>query len=357
MYLYKKVFLVFLICLFGLQPVFSGGSDETSGKKTSTSVSTGKEPDWVRNPYAKYDEKANVAAVGRGSSQDMSEKDALGRIVAIFGQSIQVDEKVSMSYQEAVKAGITDNWSENTSINSSIATSAGMDSLIGAETGETWDDGKGTFFTIAFLNKAKAAQQYTEMVRSNQAMINNLINMSAEEKNSLEGFARYQFAATIADITISYGNLLSVIDKPVQELKKGDEYRLEAVNITKAIPVGLSVKNDKSGRIQGAFAEALSGLGFRSGGNDSRYVLDVDVATSPVALAGNENKFSRIELKANLTDTNFGSVLVPYNFNLREGHTSQAEADNRAYASAERKIKQEYSALLNNYLSGLLPKK
>jgi hypothetical protein len=50
-------------------------------------------------------------------------------------------------------------------------------------------------------------------------------------------------------------------------------------------------------------------------------------------------------------------VLVPFAFSSREGHTSQAEADNRAYAVAERKIKAEYAALLDGYLSGLLPKK
>jgi len=352
--MYKRALLGLLICLMALCPAFSGGSKEAAGK---TSAGSGKEPEWIHNPYSKYDEAANVAVVGRGSTREFAEKDSLGRLVAIFGQSIEVDDKVSVSYQEAVKTGVTASWSESTAINTSIATSAGLDSLVGAETGETWDDGNGTFFTVAFLNKAKAAQQYSEMIKSNQAMIDNLVDMSASEKNTLEGLARYQLAATIADVNISYGNLLSFIGRPVQGLKKGDEYRLEAVNITKAIPVLLKVDNDKSGRIQGAFAKAFSDLGFRSGGSDSRYVLDANIVTSPVNLAGNPNLFTRIEIKANLIDTNLSSVLLPYDFNIREGHTSQSEADNRAYMSAERKINQEYSVLLGDYLSRLLPNK
>jgi len=317
-------------------------------------------PDWIRDPYKKYDERSNVAAVGVGNSRQAAEKDALGKLVAIFGQSIQVDEKISTSYREAVQSGAAASWSENTAIDNSIATSAGMDSLVGAEIGETWFDGKTNYYAAAVLNKTKALQTYSNLIKVNQAMIDSLVNnMPAADKSSLDGFARYQFAALIADITFSYGNLLSSIGAPsfAQGLKKGDDYRIEAQNIAKTIPVGITVKNDKAGRIQGAFAKAFAGSGFRSGGTNSRYVLTVDITTSPVELANQKNKFTRIEVTADLTDTSLNTVLFPFNFNSREGHTSQSEADNRAYAAAERKINEEYADLLNEYLSQLVPKK
>ena len=50
------------------------------------------QPNWVRDPYAKYDRQANVAAVGFGSSREAAEKSALGSLVTFFGQDIQVDE-------------------------------------------------------------------------------------------------------------------------------------------------------------------------------------------------------------------------------------------------------------------------
>ena len=46
---------------------------------------------------------------------------------------------------------------------------------------------------------------------------------------------------------------------------------------------------------------------------------------------------------------------LPFSFNSREGHTSQAEADNRAIGAAERRISGEYTGLLREYLTGLLP--
>lgn len=316
-------------------------------------------PDWVRDPYKKFDQQTNVAAVGIGNSREAAEKDALGKLVAIFGQSIQVDEKISTSYREAVQSGAAAKWSENTAIDNTIQTSAGMDSLIGAEIGDTWYDGKNNYYAVAVLNKTRALQTYSNMIRANHAIIDNLVNMAAAEKNSLDGFARYQFAAMIADMSFSYGNLLSSIGAHsfAQGLKKGDDYRLEARNIAKSIPVGITVKNDKSGRIQGAFAKVLSDAGFRSGGNNSRYILDVNVSVSPVDFPNNANKFARIELGANLTDTASKAVLLSYNFNLREGFSTMAEAENRCFLTAERKISEEYKDILSTYLSNLLPKK
>jgi len=313
-------------------------------------------PDWTRDPYNKFDKQVYVAAVGIGNSRQAAEKDALGKLVAIFGQNIQVDEKISTAYSETVKSGAVASWSENTSVNSTIGTSAGMDSLVGAEIGETWQDNKNNFYAAAILNKSKAIQIYSGMVKENQAMIDNLLKMTEAEKNTLDGFARYKFAAIIADINTSYGNLLSYIGAPsyAQGLKKGDSYRLEAQNISKAIPIGITVDNDKAGRIEGAFAKAFSDIGFRSGGKNSRYMLKVKIVTSPEDYPNQQNKFTRIEVTANLTDTSLNSVLLPYNFNKREGHTTQPLAENRAYATAERIINEEYAELLNTQL---LPKK
>jgi hypothetical protein len=297
--------------------------------------------------------------VGYAADRAMAEQSALANLTAFFGQSIQADQTIANTYQEAVRNGVTTGWTDNLAVQNTIRTSASMDTLVGAEIKEVWLDSRNnTQYAAAVMEKAKAAQLYTEMIQANQSIINNLITMSPAEKNSLEGLSRYQFAATVADINISYGNLLRLIDAAVPAgLVKGDEYRLEAQNIVKAIPVAVTVTNDKSGRVQGAFAKSLSDLGFRSGGNNARYVLRVDITVSPVELPNNPNKFARMELSANLTDTSAGAVLLPYNFSNREGHNSLSEAENRLFITAERKINEEYAKLLNDYLSQLLPKR
>ena len=187
-------------------------------------------------------------------------------------------------------------------------------------------------------------------------MIDNLINIPAGQKNTIEGYMRYQFAGTVADINVSYVNLLRLIDATPPAQKPGNDYRLEAQEIVKTIPISITVKNDKAGSIQGAFAKCLNELGFRSGGTNSRYVLQVDVTVSPVDLPGNKNKFARIEISANFMDSSVKSVLLPFNYNTREGHLTETEAVNIAYRKAGEYIEAEYKGVLSNYLSQILPK-
>jgi hypothetical protein len=354
----------------GGQPAASGtpsSSNQTEAAPSSsapsapqgTTVNTSKtRPAWVDSVDSAFNRNQYVAAVGNASDRTMAEKNSLANLTRIFGQSIRADQTITNTYQEAVRNGLTTGWTDSIAMQNTVTSSASMDTLVGAEVREVWYDSRNTWYAVAVMEKARTTQLYTEMINANQNMINNLITMNQTEKNSLEGFSRYQFAAAVADINMSYGNLLQVIGAPLPEgLVKGDIYRLEAQNITKAIPVGIAVRNDKAGRIQGAFAKSLSELGFRSGGNNSRYVLDVNVVTSPVEYPNNPNKFVRIELSANLTDTLPKAVLLPYNFNNREGHSTQAEAENRTYMLAERQINDEYPKLLSDYLSRLLPQK
>jgi hypothetical protein len=331
----------------------SGGSTRQVAVNNSRT-----KPAWVDSVDSVYNRSQYVAAIGFGANRDIAEKNALANLTGIFGQSIQADQTIVNTYFEAVNNGVTSGWTDNIAMQNTIKTSASLDVLVGAEIREVWFDSRSTYYAAAVMEKARTAQLYTEMMKANQDVINNLISMSQADKNSLEGFSRYQFAAIVADVNFTYGNVLQVMGYPLPvSVTKGDNYRFEAQNITKAIPVGIVVKNDKSGRIQGAFAKVLSEIGFRSGGVNSRYILNVDITVSPVDLPTNPNKFARIELSANLTDSGTRSVLLPYNFNAREGHTTASEAENRAYMAAERKINEEYKALLSEYLSHLLPKK
>jgi len=341
------------------KPSGAQSASSPSAPQQTVVTSGGKKPAWVDSVESVYKRSQYAAAVGYANNREMAEKNAFANLTGFFGQSITADQTIKNTYSEAVKNGKTSGWTDNTNMENIIRTSASLETLAGAEIREVWHDTKNNvFYAAAVMEKSKAAAIYTEMVIANQNLIKNLITMTNAEKNSMEGFSRYQFAAAVADINTTYANVLKLLDALVPAgLVKGDEYRLEAQNIAKSIPVGITVKNDKAGRIQGAFAKALSEVGFRSGGNNSRYILNVNITVSPVDLPNNTNKFARIELGADLTDNNTKTVLMPYNFNSREGHTTASEAENRAYFEAERKIGEEYKNLLSAYLSQLLPKK
>jgi hypothetical protein len=255
-----------------------------------------------------------------------------------------------------------DSWSENTEITNAIKTSAELESLIGAEIKDNWYDGRTTYYAAAVMERAKTAVLYGDMIRTNEKIITDLITMPDRVKNSLDGYSRYVFAGTIADANRVFANVLSVVGYnntgiDPGSMKKGDEYRLEAAEIAKNIPIRIRVANDSADRIRGAFVSAVNKAGFRTGTGNARYLLDVSVVLSPVDLPNQSNKFVRYAVDANLTDQETEAILLPYNIGARSGHLTAVEAENRAYSDAVRNINETYGDHLSAYLAALLPEK
>jgi hypothetical protein len=351
-------FFLFFLIVFSVSvntPAAARGGTEKSSSSSGTAGGANSRPDWIRSPYAVFPERQYVAAVGTGSDAVQAERSAFANLTAIFGQSIRVNETLTNNYQEMIRSGGAAGWTESTSLDSVIQTSTSLDALFGSEIRERYND-QGTWYAAAVMERAKAVRMYTDVINANLTMINNLTAMSESEKNSLDGYSRYQFAATVADINISYGNVLKYLNAAVPAgVRDGGTYRLEAANIARAIPVTVVVRNDRNNRVQAAIAKSLADLGFRSGGNNSRYRVNAELSLEEAP--STQNVFIRYTLTANFIDTNGNAVLVPYSIQGREGHSTLPNAENRALTAAERKIGEEYPALLNDYLSRLLTKK
>jgi len=341
------------VCLSGA--CFFLASCATVGTAVSGYAVGESEPGWLRNGvHQRYNKQEYLTAVGHGGSMQAAEMDALRALVSIFGVSVQVDTRMAETFR-GIEGGV---GSHNVDYGSEITLGAGMDNLIGAEIGDRWDSRRGNFSALAVLNKARAEQTYTDLIRANQTAITNLTNLPAGEKNSLAGFSRFQLAAVVADINTNYATVVTEVSgsRP-QGLRSGDDYRREAQEIAAAIPVVIRITNDSNQRLQGAFAKVFTELGFRTGGANSRYALVVNVSLRPSEQQTANVVFSQMELSANLVDNNSRAVLLPFTFTLREGHANQAGADNRAFIVAEQKIASEYPSILSEYLSQLSTRK
>ena len=324
------------------------------------------QPEWVQSgDHPLFNHRTHLTAVGSGHSRHAAEMDALGRLVIQIRAGVRVDERMIYSYRQAVQRGVITDWTQYTDMSRSTVIAGSVDNLIGAEIPETWGNGRGTYFALAVLNRARATQIYVERIRANQDVIRNLTNMSAAERNTFDGFARYQLAAAIAEINHSYGIVLSGIGSPqyAQGLVRGEVFEVWAQEIRRAIPIGINVRNDRDGRIHGAFARAFSELGFMTtGGTNTRYILDVDIS-----IRSNSN-FSQFfgrymtsaykTLRADLRDTRTGSVFLPFNFTESDSSMlNQRDAENRALLLVEQRINNEYRNLLSEHLSRLIPER
>jgi hypothetical protein len=306
-----------------------------------------------------YSKNDYVAAVGYGDDRGIAEKNALAALTGVFGQSIKAELDVVIGYSESVsRSGGT--VSQNSSVQSAIKIITALDSLVGAQIGDVWYDGKRTHYAVAVMEKTKTAALYADMIQSHQRIITDLVTMSDADKGTLDGYARYQLAAVIADANQAYTNVLTIVGSSAgivpEDLKSGTYYRREATEMVKNIPIGVAVTNDRSNRIQSAFAAVINKAGFKSGGTSGRYVLKVQVTLDPVDNPNQSNKFVRYVVVANLMDTTENSVLLPFSINGREGHLSISEAENRAIMAAEKKINESYGGELSGYFLALLSK-
>ena len=318
------------------------------------------EPAWVNNTDQVYSRLRYVAAVGYGPSRTAAEKEAFASMIGIFGQTVQVDRQSMVGYQEALMQDAVSAYIRNTEISNAIKTSAEMEVLIGAEIRDYWYDGQGTHYAVAVMEKSKTASLYSGLIEANREIIKNLTAMDEGDRYSLPGYTRYRLAAKVAGGNRVFANILSVTGGPglsSRELAEGENFRLEAEDIARRIPIGLRIENDRDNRIKGAFAAAIGSAGLQSGGDDSRYTLEGRISFTPVDLQKSDSVYVRYILEANLLDRRTGAVLLPYTFSGREGHLSVAEAENRALGSAEKQIAGGWAPAFAEYLDSLLSEK
>jgi len=350
-------FLAFTACGSAPPPNTSQGVPPSPSGGASSSGSV--RPAWISSVDSVYNRNQYVAAMGTGRDHQSAQKQAHTELISIFGQSIKIDEKISTLYQDMVNSGGISNWTERNTAQIDISRQASMDVLVGAEIKEVWVDTNGTVYAVSAMERAQAARLYTDMINANLGIINNLVNMTPAEKNSLGGYSRYQFAAALADINASHKKVLEYIGASIPSgVQDSYYYRQELEKIVSAIPIGVTVTGDKNGRVQAAIAGVLSELGFRSGGSNPRYRVEATLTMREDVYNNPNLKFARYEIIANLVDTvPSKAVLVPYSATDREGHQTYDLAQERALQKVESIIKANLKPVLNDYLSRMLPKK
>jgi len=351
--MFKNKFLGYVLCVCVLVSMLLAAC--ASAPATPPARIARERPTWVTDVHSVFDRSRYIAAIGTGRDLRQAEMSAFGNLTAVFGQSIQVSETLTTSYHELVRSGAAAQWTETTALESAIQVEAGLDILLGAEIRERFDD-LGTWYAAAVMDRARAAQLYSEIIRANLALIEGLTAMSPAERNSIEGLVRFRAAATVADVNFSYGQVLLTIGAPAPGvIRDGSDFRLEADTILRNITIGVTVRNDRNNRVRDSFTKIFTDQGFRSSGATPRYRLDAELLLSQVDSPNPATAFSRFEINANLIDTRTNAVLIPFNINGREGHRNLSEAENRAVIVAERRINEEYARVLSDFLSRLLP--
>jgi hypothetical protein len=352
----SSAIILSLLCgLFLFACAGSPASGGSSGGSASGSPAA-RPPEWVSKPNTLYPETQYVAARGDGKTAEEAQYKARANLLGIFGMKLADESVIAEVYQETNRGGNI-SWSDRVNSERKISSSAeGI--LAGCEIKENWKNPNGTeYYALAVMEKAKTISLYNDIIQRLNQAIGEALNIS--NKNTLEGYSRYRFAAVLAKDIDSCISVLRFVDGRVPGgLKSENEYLVEANNIIRTIPVRVTVVRgkefDKADRIQNAFAAAIGRVGFRTGDASSPYALEVTLALSEVQLPNQQNKFARYEISAQMIDARSRQgLLQTYSINGREGHLNYSEAQDRAIRAAETKINNEYKELFEESFAQL----
>lgn len=323
--------------------------------KTKTPVM----PDWINTPATVYPSSSYITYVGYGADRDSAEIKALQGIASVFGQSIKSDSESSQRMIQAKSEGkiATTNIS---SFNQNILRSVDVNNLIGVEIKEFWFDGTSSWYAIAVLDKSKAFDIYNDMIKKNAAAISTILENNADDLNSFDGYAAYDFAEDIAVENENHLKKISVI-KPdsVSTVKSycvsSKELHAKKIEIAKNIPICISVENDVDGKLTSAFSESTASLGFRSTDDKSaRYILSATVHLERSDTSDGKTTRCRYNISTYILDFETNQQLAPFTATGREGHISYEEAKNRAIKSAEAKIRKDFKKSFSDYLKTIV---
>ena len=315
----------------------------------------GPEPSWVSDPYTVYARNRYIAAVGEGPNRAEAEKKALARLTAFFGQSIQSEFSTITQYYEG---GST--VSDNTVIRDTIVTTPSLDTLIGAEFGIPWDNGRGVVFITAYLDRKSAIDTYSEMIRANLRNIKSLTAMSEGEKYTFDGYVRYKRAALISGATAKYAGVVLQAGGPSPSswnIPVEESLNLEALDIINNITVMIMTEGDRGNRIRDVFTGTFSNAGLRTQGNNPAYTLKATLSLNEDVFPSNRHTFYRFTISAELINNSSNSTLLPFSYTYRVSRPSYEEAEALAITIMERRINERYPGVLREYLAALLPQK
>lgn len=327
-----------------------------AAKKQKESV-----PEWVTSPGTVYPSDKFINYVGSSTDRNAAEVNALKGLASVFGQAIKSESNSSARMEQAKTDGIVAKTTNVQTFSQDVKRVVDVDNLIGAETKAFWlDSANSTWYAIAVLDKSKASDIYSEMIKKNSIALSTLKKNSEKELHSLEGFAAYDFAEEIAVENENHLKKMAIINPDAvsgleQYCPSSKNIHAKKMEIAKNIPICVKTSNDEHGRFKEAFSQAISECGFKGTFDDSaRYVLTAKFEFERSDTSDKKTVRCRYNAESYILDKENNHQLVPFTISGRESHVEYSEAKVKAEKKLESKIKTEFKQKFSDYLRNLV---
>jgi hypothetical protein len=303
--------------------------------------------------------------MGQAPGQNEAESAAMNALARAFKTDIASLTEANQQFSQIVddaagKKSVAFNEGRDFSIQ--VKTGSSVKALIGVETGTFQTADGNTWYANARMNRRESAARYAGMVRENAAVINDLLGRAAalESRNGFDAYAALYYAASIAQVTDNFQNILEVLD-PSAVNRRPDYGGTAAIknrmlSIAGRITVGLNVDTEdrqEAVTIRRALGAFFTGMGFKvneQGTGD--YTLNATVTFETVETT--QTKTCRWFLDAVL-EARDGKALFSYTGQDRAAHLQDKEARRLALRGVENSVKEgDFAEHFDAWLGSLL---
>lgn len=326
-----------------------------------------KKAKWVDSPESFYPSSQYIVAVGSGEDRSSAESSAKFALCQILGEKIVAEQN---TFQFADSQG-----NDYSKLDLSIQEKVLFEKIVGVKIKETccdkenksvFENGKYKnkkvciYYALAVLKKGEAILYYSSKINDISNKISDLKVKANEKKGSFQSVALMNNAVKLAEENEYNIEILSAIQgmKATVDYDGIQNIKNYKTSISENVRISVNVKGDDSGKIATAFQNSLRENGFTVVKNDYNHILNVSVSFENLdgsnlaknTKTGSEYEYVRYNLVSELKTVSDENVILPYECNGREGHTSISQAKTRAIQKIVKRISEEYSSQLDSCL-------
>jgi hypothetical protein len=266
---YYRVILSIISCFFII----------ACASTTSESV----RPQWIDNAKAMYAGNDYLTAVGQASKRDRAGKNAKANLAEIFYVNVRAETNtLTEATKEESALGVT--MESSTSLQRSIQTETDQ-AMSGVIIKDSWLSPSGEYYTLAVLDKRKAAMSLNESIMDLDDSTSDLINFSLKTApnsisslNALRAARDEQMARHMANLQLKQ---VSVSGVPIEISTR----KIESLIAQKLAKMEVTVNLD-SGKYTKSVQSGLAKLGVKVVENATIVVSENLDITEPTLIKG-----------------------------------------------------------------------
>ncbi|MDR3247335.1 MAG: hypothetical protein LBT39_00990 [Treponema sp.] len=304
-------------------------------------------PGWVADLEKAFPSRDWVAVSASGTNQNIAENSAMNGLARAFKTDVASLSQASQQFTQLVSEAAgkkTVAFDQSQNFAQEVNTSTNVRGLIGVQT-DLFRAKDGTVYVNARMKRDECAARYSGMIRENEVIINQLLNLANPLPVGFEKYAALSFAHGIAQVTDNFQNILEVLDPRASSRKPGYgganaiKVRMQACanGITVGIAVSTEVRQETT-RIARAFTSFFKDRGFKTNEQGSGlYILRADVSFQDTPFERVQS--TRYYFDASLEDRK-GNSVFGFTEEERKSHLMAREARILALGAVEASIKE-----------------